>query len=352
MRKPLTALLIVLLPFAACKVNEGQQANENPGITDSNSFVFMFYNVENLFDTEDDPEINDDEFTPVPPKFWDNHKYEMKLKLITKVVLNTGWDVPVFIGLCEVENRKVLEDLTKKTALSKFNYGIIHEDSPDHRGIDVALLYQKDIYRPVFHTTIGVRFPFEPETTTRDILYSKGTVGEDTFHIFVNHWPSRRGGPQASEPKRLEASMALRKITDSLFHVNANSKIIITGDFNDGPENNSLTKKLGAVGSIDQLRHPGLYNYMARLKSEGHGTHKYQMEWNTLDQFIVSSGLLRDTSGIHATEESAMIFKAGFLLEKDPFNPGFKPYRTYAGPRYLGGYSDHLPILLKLKYQP
>lgn len=345
-------LVIFLSILAGCKVNENPQSNQQDFEEEEPGFSFMFYNVENLFDTEDDTLINDDEFTPGSIKHWDIYKYNQKLKHISKTVLNTGWEVPVLIGVCEVENRKVLEDLTGKTPLIKFDYGIIHINSPDRRGIDVGLLYQKGIYRPIYHHAFEVKFSFEPERATRDILYSKGAIGDDTFHIFINHWPSRWGGQAASEPKRIEAASVLRGIVDSIFRTDPDSKIIITGDFNDGPENNSILKELGAVGDQESLSHPGLYNYMHKLKSAGIGTHKYQMEWNTLDQFIVSSGLLMDTANIYTDYNSATIFEAAFLLEEDPFNPGVKPFRTYAGPRYLGGYSDHLPILLKLKYNP
>jgi predicted extracellular nuclease len=343
----LICLFFFILFYAACSTSE--QTQERPKQVEK--IRMMFYNVENLFDTEDDSLIKDEEFLPEGDKHWDNYKYFEKLKHISKVVLNTGWEVPAIIGLCEVENRGVLEDLTRKTPLVKFEYQIIHEESPDRRGIDVGLLYRKDIFKPISHKAIPIHFADNPDYKTRDILYAKGTIGKDTLHIFVNHWPSRWGGQAASEPRRVFVASVLRHYVDSLFQISPKTKIIITGDFNDGPENKSISEILKVAKSPEELATPFLFNFMYSMKKQGKGTHKYKTEWNTLDQFIVSSGMLADTLGLHVTLKSATIMNNDFLLEKDPFNPGEKPYRTYAGPRFLGGYSDHLPILLEMLFR-
>jgi predicted extracellular nuclease len=336
-----------ILIYAACSTTEKVPETT----TQPEAIRMMFYNVENLFDTEDDSLVKDEEFLPEGDKHWDNYKYFEKLKHISKVVLNTGWDVPALIGICEVENRGVLEDLVHKTPLVKFEYQIIHEESPDRRGIDVGLLYRKGVFKPVYHKAIPIHFPDKPDYKTRDILYAKGTIGKDTLHIFVNHWPSRWGGQAASEPRRVFVASVLRHYVDSLFQVSPKTKIIITGDFNDGPDNKSINTILKAAGNPDGLSEPFLFNFMYSMKKQGKGSHKYKTEWNTLDQFVVSSGLLADTLGLHVTLQSASIMDDDFLMEKDPFNPGEKPFRTYAGPRYLGGYSDHLPILLEMRFR-
>lgn len=311
----------------------------------------MFYNVENLFDTADDSLTRDEEFTPEGDKHWTGYRYFDKLTKIAKVVLNLGgWEPPALIGLCEIENRKVLEDLVSITPLKKFNYQIIHRDSPDARGIDVALIYQPEIYTPFQNRWLTVSFPFDTTLTTREILYSAGTIGSDTLHLFVNHWPSRRGGQAVSEPKRAIAAERVKMVVDSIFQKNRYAAIIITGDFNDGPEDISVSQHLGAMAHAD-FKPATLYNAMHNLKfKKGLGTHKYREEWNTLDQFIFSASMLDPKAPIHILPEDVHILEAPWLMEDDPFNPGEKPLRTYAGPKYLGGYSDHLPIYLDMTF--
>lgn len=312
----------------------------------------LFYNVENLFDTLDAPGTRDESFLPKGSYQWNGYKYYTKLQRISKVLLNTGdWNMPAIVGLCEVENRQVLEDLLQRTPLNSFNYGIVHVESPDERGIDVALLYQQDIFTPIHHQAIGIHFPDDPDDRTRDILYTIGTIGIDTLHLFVNHWPSRSGGQEASEPKRMQAAATLRGVVDSLLEANPNAKIIAMGDFNDGPTDRSMADVLQATGDSAQLIHPGLYNYMLPFFKQGIGTHKYRQEWNTLDQFVVSTGLLQARRKLTADFAAATIIQADFLLEEDPYNPGVRPNRFLLGPRYNGGYSDHLPIVLELSYQ-
>ncbi|NJO88701.1 MAG: hypothetical protein HC831_06850 [Chloroflexia bacterium] len=228
----------------------------------------MFYNTENLFDTENDSLTTDEEFLPNGPKFWTSNKYYTKLNQIaTTIVSIGGWTSPEIIGLCEVENRKVLDDLCKKTGLKNLNYRIIHKESPDNRGIDVALLYQKDSFKPLGYKAIQVTFPFSPGSTTRDILYVKGlTKNEDTLHLFVNHWPSRWGGQLESESRRMEAAKTLKTQTDSIFNNYQNAKIVIIGDFNDYPDNKSIKQILKASNNFENFVNYELYNLSAFIE--------------------------------------------------------------------------------------
>jgi predicted extracellular nuclease len=309
-----------------------------------------FYNVENLFDTENDSMINDEEFLPDGENHWTSYRYYEKLDHISKVFLNLGgWELPAVIGLCEIENQRVLDDLVRLTGLREFEYAIVQEESPDRRGIDVALLYRPDIFRYIRHQVIRVTFPFAPEVLTRDVLHVEGTIAGDTIHVFVNHWPSRSGGQEASEPRRVYVAQQVRAAVDSLWALNPNAKVLIIGDLNDGPDDRSVAETLGAAANVASMSTPGLVDAMHALKKKGLGTHKYAGQWNTLDHIILSSGWLDTTQTLSASPEDVVIFQGEWLLEEDLQAPGNKPFRTYAGPRYLGGYSDHLPVYIDLR---
>lgn len=312
----------------------------------------MFYNTENYFDIEDDPEVKDEEFTPEGYKKWTFSKYKEKQLKLSKVILAAGeWRVPELIALAEVENKEVLKDLLKWTPLSRYKFGIIHKESPDFRGIDVALLYRKRFFTPLSQRFIRIRFPFAPAKTTRDILYVKGMVrGKDTLHLFVNHWPSRAGGQKATEPKRLYTAKILGKWADSILNRANAANIVITGDFNDEPFNKSISGVLEAQKDTAQYRSPGLINLMAIQKEKKDlGTYKYRFEWNMLDQFIVSSALLEKKNKLYLHAADAHIMRKEWLLKDDAKYPGKEPHRTFTGPRYRGGFSDHLPMYLDLR---
>lgn len=312
------------------------------------SLRIMFYNVENLFDPFDDSLTSDEEFTETGERHWTWYKFQDKLSHVYKTILAAGNPFPPsIIGLCEIENRFVLNQLVYETALSKFDYRIVHEESPDRRGIDVALIFNPKKFELISHKAITVSFPFAPESTTRDILYVKGKVfGEDTIHVFVNHWPSRWGGQMATDPKRQYVAELLKKHTDSLFLTEDDPNIIIMGDFNDEPFDKSIKSHLQALDLSDSSN---LVNLMLPLISnENAGTHKYQSNWGILDQFIVSKFLLLPQHSLHISPNKAHIFNASFLIEKDEKYLGFKPNRTFIGYKYHGGFSDHLPILLDI----
>lgn len=314
------------------------------------TFRIVFYNTENLYDITDDPEIDDEDFTPEGKLHWSYTRYDLKLQHISKVLTAIGgWRLPEMICLAEIENRNVLEDLVKKTPLSNGNYEIIHKESPDKRGIDVALLYEKNAFRPLYYQFIRIDFPEPDEKPTRDILYACGIINlKDTIHLFVAHWPSRSGGTAESEPKRCFVASVLKAKTDSIVKSDKNAKIIITGDLNDDPDDKSIVESLVA-GSDTTLSEKYLYNFMVPMKKRGEGTLKYKNEWNLFDQFIVSVYFFNKNDHLFTTTSDAHIFRADFLLKTDDKYPGDKPFRTFSGPQYLGGFSDHLPVYLDLR---
>jgi hypothetical protein len=311
----------------------------------------MFYNVENLFDVVNDSLKNDDEYTKSGLRHWNYSRLERKINNISKVVISIGvWQAPEIIGLCEVENRYVLSQLALDSPLKNFGYKIIHRDSPDPRGIDVAMLYLPEKLTPVETHYIGIQYPFEPGSRTRDILYVKGLIfNTDTIHIFVNHWPSRFGGYSATTAKRKYVAEVLRKKVDSIMKIQPNARILIMGDFNDEAKDESISKGLKAKSDSLNLQAGELYDMMTGAGSNwNHGTIKDKELWLTIDQFIVSASLLNDKKGAHTTPHSVHILDAPFLLQSDDTWFGQKPFRTYYGPKYLGGFSDHLPIYMDL----
>lgn len=311
-----------------------------------------FYNVENLFDTEKDSIAADESYTPDGSNRWSKYRYWKKIGSLSKVIVAMGgWDYPEIVGLCEVENRRVIVDLTRSNAMSGGNYGIVHYDSPDRRGIDVAMIYRKDRFRVLHSEPVMVTFPDEPNSKTRDILYVNGLFpfSEDTVHLFVNHWPSRYGGYAATIVKRNRAADVLRGKVDSLYNLNINARIVIMGDLNDYPSDESLIKHLRALPDATNAKQGDLINLMYPLHKEGkYGSHKYQDHWGVLDQIIVSEALYNNTKGLRIHQQKAHIFRAPFLLEKDETYLGYKVFRTFAGFRYLGGFSDHLPVYIDI----
>jgi len=350
------SILIFLISIIACSCSSNKKATDNPvenkhELTERNSFRFMFYNVENLFDTENDPNKNDEEFLPDQGKYWTPKRYKTKLNQIYQVITAVGgWELPEIVGLSEIENRKVLEDLVNQTPLYRANYKIIHFESPDSRGIDVALLYRENRFTPDHSRPIPINFPASMGRSTRDILYVRGrTVNNDTLHVFVNHWPSRWGGQMETEEKRMFCASVLRRVTDSIMRAQPGANIIVSGDLNDYPTDRSLTESLKAKTIFENIRHKSLYNLSYYLQEEkGLGTHKYNGHWGILDQIIVSGGLLDQNTSLYTDKENAHVFNADFLLEDDDRFTGQQVSRTYVGYKYKGGFSDHLPVYLDL----
>jgi len=307
----------------------------------------MFYNVENYFDTVDDPTTNDNAFLPEGSMHWTQTRYMEKRNNIFRVIANVGeWDPPALVGLCEVENREVLDDLVKNTPLAKYPYKIIHKDSPDQRGIDVALLYRSDYLKCTGQQFIRVRFANNRQRT-RDILYATlCTLQGDTLHVFVNHWPSRTSGQKQSEPGRILTASLVRQKVDSIFSRNAMANIAITGDFNDNPPDKSLISELQALNDTTHAKPSTLFNLSAYKMKESTGTIKYQGKWSVFDQIIVSGGLLRGS--LHTDVNQCHIFRADYLFEPDTRYQGVKPFRTYIGLKYNHGFSDHLPVYVDI----
>jgi predicted extracellular nuclease len=326
-------LIIFLFPFLSFS-----QTKESKSI-------IAFYNVENLFDTINDPLTKDNEFTPESEKEWTNERYQKKLNDLAKVLssLNNS-DLPVLIGFAEVENRLVLEDLIESKHLKTGDYKIVHEESPDIRGIDVALIYKSKNFKYLDHKKIPI--PLNTKYKVRDILYTKGILNNsDTMHVFVNHWKSRIGGQEKTESQRIQCAKILRNTIDSILLIDKNANILIMGDFNDEPKNRSVFKTLGANNSGNP---ESLHNLMLALSENGLGTYNYRGNWSVLDHIIVSNNLVNNTQDLIVSGNTGHIFSADWITFT--YKDGNKsPNRTYGGPNYYGGYSDHYPVYVILE---
>lgn len=336
--KKLTALLLLLtvaphtfsqLPFDSIKV--------------------VSYNVENLFDCIDDSLTNDTEYLPGNIRGWNYTRYKTKIDHIARVICNIGgWNPPAIIGLCEVESDKCLRDMTRYSGMKNLGYRYIHYESPDARGVDVALLYQPSLYK--IQASKPIKVQLAGDIKTRDILYAKGTlINKDTLHIFVCHFPSRLGGELESEDKRNEAAGTLKLHTDSILKAQPMANILVMGDFNDYPTSESIQHTLAAINpeSTEKKSNTYLYNMATPLHADGKGTHKDSGEWGMLDQIIVSGNLL---NGKQLECGKCKVYDADFLLEKDMNYLGKKPFRTYNGMQYQAGYSDHLPVYIDMYF--
>lgn len=310
--------------------------------------TIMFYNVENLFDIKDDPEKFDEEFTPSGQKRWTYERFLDKINKIYKVIIATGqWQSPAIIGLAEIENRWVLDFLVKNTPLQKQNYGYVHFESPDERGIDVALLYRKDVFNVLITEKLRVDFPDDLQDKTRDILYLKGDIFDSIeLHVFVNHWPSRSGGVVASQSKRNFAARRLKSKVDSVLTQNCNANILIMGDLNDEPTDASITRYL-MIPSPEKCDNK-LINLMSVFSKKNTGTLKYKDQWYIFDQLIVTKNMLKGKNKLRVKKNSVKIIMEDFNTMRDEKYLGIKPFRTYIGPQYIGGYSDHFPICFQL----
>ena len=311
-----------------------------------------FYNFENLFDTTDDPDSwGDDEFTESGPKNWNQSLYQEKLGNLAKVVEELGKDLSpdgvAILGVAEIENRKVLEDFVKQPIIKSRNYQIIHFQSPDHRGIDVALLYQQKYFQPLESEPIKVETlrPDGDTLHTRDILWVKGILDGDTVHVSVNHWPSRSGGESVSSPLREFAASKNKEKMDLVFQENPKAKIILMGDLNDDPSSPSVKKVLNAQRKMNTTKSP-LYNPMYDLYKKGIGTLAWRDAWNLFDQIIISEGLTQeDVEGYRYLK--TQIHNKKYLVQKQGQYAGY-PFRAFVGDRFTGGYSDHFPVYIYL----
>lgn len=306
----------------------------------------VFYNVENLFDTHDDPGFGDDDFTPGGKLNWTDDRYEHKLHQLAEAINMAGEELPVMIGLCEVENRKVVDDLAKAPPLDRGNYTVVHQDSPDERGIDVALLVDRK--RATVGETVWLTVDLGTDKT-RDILHASVDLkGTGPVDVFVNHWPSRREGEKESAPKRMQAAKTVRGEVDRLLAMNAEARVIIMGDFNDGPLDASIRYGLGAAIKPPEIKQD-LVDLVVNDTIPPVGSIAYQGQWDYFDQIIVSRSLKDDGIPGHVHAASAAAIKDPRLIFHHP-KYGDQPNRTFSGTKYhKDGYSDHLPVVLRLE---
>ena len=315
--------------------------------------TIAFYNVENLFDYEDDPLIFDDDRTPQGKDHWTQEIYEAKLANMAKVISEIGADVtgtsPALIGVSEVENRRVLEDLLNQEPLVNKDYGIVHFDSPDRRGIDVALLYQKGVFIPTNYKSYElIIFDDEDRSKriyTRDQLLVSGMLDGEKISVIVNHWPSRSGGEERSRPKRIKAAELNRHLIDSLFNEDPYAKIITMGDLNDDPISPSVKEVLNTKSERETLKPMELYNPMEDMYKKGMGTLVYRDAWNLFDQIILSSELTKKDYNSYRFYKAG-IFNKNYLATPRGQYKGY-PFRSFAN-GYTGGYSDHFPVYVYL----
>lgn len=331
-----------------------------------------FYNFENLFDIYDDANTNDDEWTPNGAQHWTKEKYEQKLKNLSRVISEIGMpensNAPTLIGCSEVENRGVLEDLIKQEKIAGYDYGIIHFDSPDQRGIDVALLYQKKYFRPTSFANIplliykdravikedknesleDVEIKRENKTRifTRDQLLITGFLEDEEIHIIVNHWPSRSGGEKASSPFREAAGRLNRKIIDSLQQINPNAKVITMGDLNDGPFNKSIKMALGAKAKKAEVPEFGVFNPFEEMAEKGMGTLAFRDSWDIFDQIIMTKSIIDPDYSTFKFWKGG-IFNRPYLIQTSGKYKGYPLRNTVVE----AGFSDHFPVYVYLIHE-
>lgn len=333
--RTLLAAFLFLLLF---RINSAAQTKP------ASNFKVVFYNAENLFDPFDDPATNDSEYTPTGKCHWTMARLKSKVMMVYRAVISaSGGKYPDIIGFAEIENLWILEYLIKNTPLQDGNYGIIHKDSPDPRGIDVALLYRKETVSPVDFDFIPVRTNGSSRLSSRDVLLFKARLNNENIRFLVNHWPSRSGGYVETIGKRNNAARIVRHVLDSVLVKEPQCKFLLMGDFNATPEEECFTKTLGASMSPVSANSPQLVNLSQYWQKSKIGTIRSKGHWEIFDQFICSANLLHG-SGLQISQSATLICTADFLLEDEKRYLGKKPFRTFLGPMYHGGVSDHLPI--------
>ena len=316
--------------------------------------IVGFYNQENLFDTINDPKINDEEFLPNSANHWNTEKYMHKLANMSKVISKIGTDINpdgiALLGVSEVENLQVMKDLAHQPLLKNRHFGIVHYDSPDRRGIDVGLFYNPKYFKLISSKSYRLHIPGKSWFRTRDQLLVSGLLLGDSVYVIVNHWPSRYGGEKRSRPMRNYAADLTRHISDSLLKLNPQAKIIVMGDLNDNPTNQSVMVHMRAVPK-NKMKPGDFYNPMYKLYKEGFGSTAWRDTWSLFDQIFVSQGLLGPVT-LHSGLKfyKAFIFNKPFMEQKDGRYKGY-PYRTFAGGIWQGGYSDHFPAYIVLVKQ-
>lgn len=309
--------------------------------------VIAFYNLENLFDTEDDPLTNDADFLPDGANHWTPERYQKKLENMASVICLIGKENGgvVVLGVSEIENRKVLEDLVATDKLKPLNLGVAHHDSPDRRGVDVAFLYSKERFQ-VLDTRAFPVITDDTSFRTRDHFLMTGIIDNtDTLHCIVMHWPSKSGGEQRSMPKRIAAAEAARRIADSLFAADINADIIFMGDFNDNPTAKSVKEYMHPRVKMKDVHKGELFNPMWKMFQDGIGTYAYRDNWDVIDQMIISYNLIDHVRADSYQYVTTKVFRRSFMINQSGSYAGY-PFRTFAGGAFQGGYSDHFPVYI------
>lgn len=308
------------------------------------TFGVAFYNLENLFDTINNNGKYDQEFSPEGSYRWDGAKYWKKISniayTISQMTTKTTPIGPAVIGVSEIENKTVLDDLVKASAIKDWNLQVVHHDSPDARGVDVSLLYNPKLFRLINVTNHTLKVPELPRFKTRDQMCVVGLMGGARVAIIVNHWPSRRGGEKESSWLREAAASLTKSIADSLYKIDPNIGVIVMGDLNDDPHNKSVSEVLGAVKKIDKTLDGGFFNPFWEKLEKGIGSYIYRGGWDLFDQIIVNKNIVDGACGLKF--RAAEVLNKPFLLETEGKYKGY-PKRTFSSKAWNDGYSDHLP---------
>ena len=336
-----TVLMLCMALFAVATLS----AQDKP-------YSVVFYNLENLFDIYNDPETHDDEFTPQGVKQWNETRYQKKLTNMERVLFDIAAqqkEYPIVIGVSEIENRSVLEDLISQPKLKGANYRICHYDSPDARGVDVAFLYRPDVFKIQGSDNIKLHVEGLPNFRTRDLVVMWGTIEGEPFYFLVSHWPSRLGGKEASQFKRDACATQIREIKDSLLRENPATKVIVMGDFNDDATDDSIVEVMGAKGKVKELEPGDFFNPYNEMLRAGLGTLAYQDEWNLFDNICVTENLVNAESGklriLKGKKYYGNIFTRPYMLQLEGQYKNY-PLRTFVSNNFQDGYSDHFPVYI------
>jgi endonuclease/exonuclease/phosphatase family metal-dependent hydrolase len=350
----LFAIAIFALYMAGCNSNIKKDTTTfKPIPVRHHSCIAAFYNFENFYDTINNTTIDDEEFLPTGAKHYNSSIYRKKVSNLATVVQKIGADInndgPAILGAVEIENDTVLHDLITHPLLKNRNYLFVHENSKDLRGIDVALLYQPKYFSPIAHKSLTVELPSRNKLPyfTRDILYVKGVLLKDTVHIYVNHWPSRRGGQKRSTEARIKAARVCRNHINTILAEDPNAKIIVMGDLNDNPSDYSVSHALQSSGGLKMIKKSDLYNPWVEVLAKGNGTLANRDAWGIFDQILVSQSWIPPSHAGGLFLGSSHIFKAFFMVEHQGRFKGY-PLRTWDGNQFRDGFSDHFPTFVVL----
>lgn len=339
--KKITTILVALLLISMAATGQKKQFQV---------YGVCFYNLENLFDTINNNGKYDQEFSPSGARQWNGQKYWSKIQNMAYAISHFTSDVtpmgPAIIGVSEIENITVLQDLVRHDLIKKWRLQVIHHDSPDRRGVDVGLLYNPRLFRVLNVTNATLTIPDNPGFRTRDQMCVTGLLGGDKVSVIVNHWPSRLGGQEQSSYLREAAAARVMQTVDSLLADDPNQGIIVMGDLNDDPQDKSCAVVMGAKKKMDDVKEPRqFYNPWWATLDKGIGTLAYRGQWNLFDQIMISKFFLGDRSHLTYLRHEVMNFD--FLKTPEGDYAGY-PLRTYSAGRFLNGYSDHFPTQVYL----